>query len=207
MSELVIFDLDNTLIKGQSQKLFLSYVFKKGLITRFFYFKLMLWFIFYKLGLVKNPRIIMEYSFIFLKKKRVDVFMELIDDFFKEKLRSVVFADVLKLINIHRTKGRKILIISNAIEYIPKKVGEFLKIDYYIGTKLEIKNNEFTGKIDGDIIYGKNKVFAIKNFIRENSFSLKKLQYRLFGNFHKGLSLLVVEVLRVKDLLCNYDKI
>ena len=99
--------------------------------------------------------------------------MELIDDFFKEKLRSVVFADVLKLINIHRTKGRKILIISNAIEYIPKKVGEFLKIDYYIGTKLEIKNNEFTGKIDGDIIYGKNKVFAIKNFIRENSFSLK----------------------------------
>jgi len=85
----------------------------------------------------------------------------------------MIFLDVLKLINIHKAQDRKILIISNAIEYIPKKIGEFLNTDYYMGTKLEIENNKFTGKIDGDIIYGKNKVFAIKKFIKENNLSLK----------------------------------
>ena len=67
MRELVIFDLDNTLIKGQSQAFLLSYLLKKGVITPFFYLKLMSWFIFYKLGLIKNPGRIMDYSFSFLK--------------------------------------------------------------------------------------------------------------------------------------------
>lgn len=173
MNELVIFDLDNTLIKKQSQGLLLTYTLKKGTIGLFFYFTIMIWFIFYKLGLVKNPRKIMEYSFSFLKGKNVIDFREDIDDFFRERLKPIIFVDVLRLINTHKAKGRKILIISNAIEYIPKKISEFLNIDYYIGTKLEIKNNKFTGMIDGDIIYGKNKVFAIKEFVKENNLFLK----------------------------------
>jgi len=83
MNELVIFDLDNTLIKKQSQALLLAYVLKKRLISPFFYFIIMTWFIFYKLGLVKNPRKIMEYSFSFLKGKRVISFRKIIDDFFR----------------------------------------------------------------------------------------------------------------------------
>lgn len=173
MNELVIFDLDNTLIKKQSQALLLFYALEKRLISPFFYFTVMIWFIFYKLNLVKNPRKIMEYSFTFLKEKDVVDFKQIIDDFFKEKLKFVIFVDVLKIVNTHKAKGRKILIVSNTIECIPKKIAEFLNINYYIGTRLEIKNNKFTGKIDGDIIYGRNKISAIKKFVIKNNFSLK----------------------------------
>jgi len=70
MKELAIFDLDNTLLKEQSQAALLNYAFKKRLISLFFYIKVMSWFIAYKLGLAKNPKKIMEYSFNFLIKKK-----------------------------------------------------------------------------------------------------------------------------------------
>lgn len=172
MPELVIFDLDNTLIKEQSQAALLGYAFKKRLIGPFFYFAVTLWFVFYKLGLVKNPRKIMEYSFGFLRNKSIEYFRNIIDDFFEKRLHSRIFKEIPELVRDHKSKGRKTLIISNAINYIPEKVALFLGIDYFIGTKLEITNNKFTGKIDGDIIYGKNKVVAINDFIKKNRFSL-----------------------------------
>jgi len=172
MSELVIFDLDNTLIKGQSQKLLLDYVFEKKLIGPVFYFKVLLWFIFYKIGLVKNPKKIMEYSFSFLKDKKVSEFEEIINNFFEEKLKKCIFKGALNLVQKHKIRGRKILIISNAVDFIPRRVSHFLGVDHSIGTKLEIVNDKFTGKIKGDIIYGKNKVSAIRNFIEEHNFSL-----------------------------------
>ena len=172
MNELVIFDLDNTIIKGQSQKLFLGYIFKKRLITRFFYVKLMLWFVLYKLGLINNPKKVMEYSFRFLKDKDVDEFKRIINDFFEQELKHYIFEDMLEIIEEHKSKKRKTLIISNAISFIPQRVADFLGIDYSIGTELEQKNNKFTGKIKGDIIYSKKKVVAIDYFIRKNKISL-----------------------------------
>jgi len=171
MNELVIFDLDNTIVKGQSQRLFLSYVLKKGLITHFFYFKLMLWFLFYKLGLIEDPKKIMKSSFSFLKGQNVDDFREIINDFFEEKLKYYIFQDVVNIIKKHKTENRKILIVSNSIEFIPEVVSRFLGINYIIGTKLKQENNKFTGEIKGDIIYSKNKIIAINNFMKNNKLS------------------------------------
>jgi HAD superfamily hydrolase (TIGR01490 family) len=170
--ELVIFDLDNTLIKGQSQKLFLSHVFKKGLMTRFFYIKLMLWFTLYKIGIIKNPKRAMEYAFSFLKDMNIDEFKKYINDFFEQRLKYYIFEEGIEIIKKHKNQNRKILVVSNAIEFIPQRVAQFLNIDYFIGTKLEKLNNKFTGKIKDDIIYGKNKVIAIKDFINNYNFSL-----------------------------------
>lgn len=173
MKELAIFDLDNTLIKGQSQILLLKYAFKKGHISFFSYVLVMLWFVVYKIGLIKNPKKIMEFSFNFLKDKDINGFENIINDFFENKLKPTLFVEALELIEGHKKNGRKILIISNAIEHIPKKIAQYLKIDYSIGTRLEIINNKFTGKIKDDIIYGRNKVVNINNFVREKEFSLE----------------------------------
>jgi len=168
----VIFDLDNTLIKGQSQMILLNYALGKGLINPFFYFRITFWFVCYKIGVIKNPRKVMEYSFGFFKDKNIDEFKKIINEFFKEKLQNYIFQEAAEIIRKHKNQNRKVLIISNAIEFIPQRVAQFLNVDYFIGTKLEKLNNKFTGKIKGDIIYGKNKVIAIKDFINKYNFSL-----------------------------------
>ena len=192
MTELAIFDLDNTIIKGQSQKLFLGYIFKKRLITRFFYIKLMLWFVLYKLGLIDNPKKVMEYSFKFLKDKDANEFKEIINDFFEQELKHYIFEDILKIIKEHKSKKRKTLIISNAISFIPQRVADFLGIDYSIGTELEQKNNKFTGKIKGDIIYSKKKVVAIDCFVRKNKISLSLSNSYGYSDHHSDIPFLQI---------------
>ena len=172
MSELVIFDLDNTLIKGQSQKILLDYAFKKRLISPLFYIKTLIWFLFYHLGLVKDPRKIMEYVFGFLEGKDINKFENIIDDCFEKKLKKCIFREAIKIFREHVNLNREILIISNAIELIPRKFAKFLGAKYFIGTKFEKKDSNFTGKIEGDIIYGRNKVDALRKFIKRNNLSL-----------------------------------
>lgn len=173
MRELVILDLDGTIIKGQSQLLFLNYLFKKKVIGLFFYLKIYFWFLLYNIGIINNPKNIMIFAFSFLRDKKSSQIEDLVNNFFNEVLKKFIFSEMVGIINEHISKNRELLIISNAADIIVKKVAEFLNINNYIGTKLETKNRIFTGDILGDIIYGKNKANYVKGFIRENNLNFK----------------------------------
>ena len=42
-----------------------------------------------------------------------------------------------------------------------------------ICTEIETANGKFTGKIKGEVCYGKNKVTKIKNFLKDNKINVK----------------------------------
>jgi putative phosphoserine phosphatase / 1-acylglycerol-3-phosphate O-acyltransferase len=173
MSELVIFDLDGVIINGQSQQIFLNYLFRKKIVGLFFYLKILFWFVLYKMGLVKNPKKIMEYAFAFLKSKKTEDVEIMAGRFFDENLKKFIFPEIVDIINKHKLSGRELLIVSNAADFIVKKTAGFLGIKNYVGTKLEIVNGIFTGRISGDITYGKNKVKFAEDFIKKNNLDLK----------------------------------
>jgi len=175
MKELVILDLDNVIIKDQSQKLLLKYLFKKKLIGFWYFLKIYLWFLFYRVGLVKSPKKVMEYAFRFLKDKKVEEIDKITDQFLNEILKHNIFKEVIDIIEKHKKEDRELIIISNVIDIIVKKVANFLNIKNYIGTRLEIINDKFTGKILGDIVYGENKTKYFNNFIKENNLSFDKI--------------------------------
>ena len=51
---IAIFDIDNTLIKGQSQLLFVRYLYTEGKLSCLKYFKVLLWFVLYKIGIYED---------------------------------------------------------------------------------------------------------------------------------------------------------
>lgn len=172
MNEIVIFDLDNTLIEGQSQELLLSYLLKRGLIGYPFYLKLSLWFLLYKVGLTKKPREMMEYAVSFLKDMPVKEFEIILDDFFEERLKNSIYPEAKEILEKHMEEKRRVMVVSNAISYIPRKVSEYLNIEYFIGTEVEIKGDRLTGRLTGDIAYGINKPALIKEYAEKNGLSL-----------------------------------
>ncbi len=169
MRETVIIDLDGTIIKGQSQRLLLDFLFKKRIISPFQCLKIYLWFIFYKTGLAKNPENIMRYAFSFFAGKAVGEIDEIIDDFFETVLKKFIFQEMIDIINKHRKENRELLIVSNAAVIIVQKIARFLDIKNCIGTRLEIVNNKFTGNILGDIVYGKNKIKSAVGFLTSHN--------------------------------------
>jgi len=172
MSELVIFDLDGTIIKGQSQHIFLKYLFEKRVVGLFFYIKITFWFIFYKLGLVGDPKGVMEYVFSFLKGMNAGDMDEIIDSFLSERIKEFIFPEIIDIINKHKAESRGLVIVSNSPDIFVKKIAGLLGIENYIATRLEIVGDKFAGKILGDIVYGKNKVNFAKEFSVKNNFDL-----------------------------------
>src|SRR3989344_1746902 len=149
MNELVILDSDGVILREQSQLIFLKYLFKKKIIGLFFYLKIYFWFILYKLGLIEDPKKIMDFAFSFLKGKKVADVEKIVEIFFSEKLREFIFSEIIDIIKEHKLKGRELVIISNAVDVIVDRVTEFLGIKNYICTQLEKTNGIFTGKILG----------------------------------------------------------
>lgn len=171
-TELVIFDLDGTILDGQSQMHFLLFLLSERRITYFFYVKLLIWFILYKIGLVSDPKKPMEFAIKFLKGKSVLEVNSWISKFCETRISKLLYHDVLNLIEEHRTRGREILIVSNAIEPIVERIAKMIKIEQFIGSKLETRDNCYTGEIL-KVNYGDNKVVETKKYADSKGFNLK----------------------------------
>lgn len=172
MKEIVIFDIDNTLIKGQSQQIFLKYLYQKKLIGLIPFLRIYFWFIFYKLGLIKNPKKIMDYAFSFLRGWKTNDFEKIINEFFQKELINYFFQEGIEIIKDHREKGREIILVSNAFFQLTAMIAKFLSVNNYIGTELKIADGKFTGEVTEKIVYGKNKVAWVKKIIDKNGLSL-----------------------------------
>lgn len=172
MKELVILDLDGTLIKGQSQRLLLDYLLEKRFIGRIAYYKLVWWFILYKTGLVNDPQRAMRYGYGFLKGKSVVNFEEVVEQFFEERLRCLIYGEAVNIIEEHRLQGRELVLISNAIIFIPDVVSKFLGIANVIGTVPVVETGKFTGEISS-FAYGAKKTILIKEYAEKKGLSLK----------------------------------
>ncbi len=169
MKNIVVFDLDGTLIRGQSQRLFLNYVFKKRIIGSIPYARIMSWFALRKIGMAPHPKKTMEYGFRFLQGLDIYKFDRLINDFFSKSLQHAFFKNARELVQKHNNGRSEIILVSNAIEPIVMKAGNHLGIKTCLGTRLDIKNNKLTGKISGSIMLGSNKIHPIKTHMAKNN--------------------------------------
>ena len=169
---IVFFDVDNTLVKGQSQKLFIDYLFKQKFLPFWVYLKIILWFILYKLHLIENPRQAMDYSFQFSKGMTTTEMETLVERFFNEILINKLYSQSLKIIKKHQSEGAEVVLVSNAFEFLVKRVARYLEVQYVICTKLTLSKKILTGTIEGGIVYGENKATLIKQFLSQHNFSL-----------------------------------
>jgi HAD superfamily hydrolase (TIGR01490 family) len=170
--EVVIFDIDNTILSGYSQRHFVDFLFKNKKASFIYYFIISFWFFLYKIRITDDPRRAMEYGFSFIKNKSTNQIRELFNMFFKTVLIHKIYADALSLIKNHQSQGREIILISNAPDLIVKEIADYLNVREFICTKLEQINGVYTGKIDGVIMYGKEKLKAITLLLESESTSV-----------------------------------
>lgn len=173
-NDLAIFDMDGTLIKGQSQKYFLKYMLDKNYINFFQYFRIYFWFILYKFGVVNNPKKISNIAFSFIKGMNVEKLDYLAQDFFNSILRDKIYTEGKERIAWHIKMKNELLLLTNAIEPLAKIVAKYLNIPGYLCTELEIIDNIYTGKILGVNTYGRNKVLKVYSYVKKHNYDIKK---------------------------------
>jgi HAD superfamily hydrolase (TIGR01490 family) len=169
---LVIFDLDGTLIKQQSQRLFLSHLRRTGHIGLAPFVKLLLWFVCYRMGFVKEPEHVMKYAFSFLNGRDAKEFFQIAESFADEVIVPAVSAVALRLIREHHENGDELLLVSNSLEPVVGQVARSLGIGNHIATRLEAHQGRYTGNLEGSAVYGHAKADVIRDFVVSRGLSL-----------------------------------
>lgn len=177
---LAIFDLDNTLLDGDSDYNWGLFLIQEGLVdqkmhedsNKKFYAD-------YNAGKLDIYKFT-EFQFKFFKNNSRKLTDELLVRYIHEVASSMITKKARELVTKHRNNGDKLLIITATNSYITKPIGKLLGIDDLIGTDLDEANGEFTGKVKGIPSFKEGKIERLNLWLKQKKLTLREFEKTFF---------------------------
>jgi HAD superfamily hydrolase (TIGR01490 family) len=172
---IALIDLDGTLTKNQTQKLFIKHLVKNKYLNKKDLILIYMWFFLYNLGLVSNPKKALGFILKKFIKKDIKIIEKEINDFYDETLKSNLYEQSLDLCKKLKDEGYYTILTSSAVHPIVKEFANRLNFDHFMSTELEMEKDMLTGKIKGDGHHGIKKVHALSNYFENNKINPKNI--------------------------------
>ena len=170
---LAIFDLDNTLISGDSDYLWGVFLGEQGIVDKKYYTR-------------ENERFYEEY-----KQGKLDIFeflefslkpladhplpalLSWRQEFIESKIRDIIPQASYDLIAGHRDKNDTLMIITATNAFVTRPIAELLGIEILLATEPEMINNQYTGKVEGEPTFQLGKVSRLDDWLKKNNATLE----------------------------------
>jgi HAD superfamily hydrolase (TIGR01490 family) len=75
--------------------------------------------------------------------------------------------DMLAILKEHKQQGHKIMLLSGMFSEFLEVLGQRIGVDYVVGTRLEISDNRYTGRIVKPLCFGENKAALLAAYVKE----------------------------------------
>ncbi len=185
---LAIFDLDNTLLGGDSDYLWGRFLVERGLVDGESYER-------------ENQRFYDAYRAGTLDIQAFLAFMlrplagrplaELLDwraRFIEEKIRPILLPKAADLLERHRSAGDTLLIITATNRFITAPIAELLSVPNLLATEVEFADGGYTGRPLGIPCFQYGKVERLSEWLAETGHDLVDSWF--YSDSHNDLSLL-----------------
>ncbi|WMC11214.1 HAD-IB family hydrolase [Oceanimonas pelagia] len=163
---LAIFDLDETLIAGDSATLWLAFLAERGLISD---------------ALLKEERRLMEdyyagtldmHTYMTLtlapiEGHRPEELAPLVDRFIRERIEPIIYPQARERLAWHHAQGHRCLIISATGEHLVRPIAHHLGVASAIGVQTEIVQGRYSGRPEGIFSFQQGKVVRLGHWLRE----------------------------------------
>ena len=175
--KVAIFDIDKTIISGDSMFHLLKYTKTKYPTSKVKLPSLFTKLVLFKLGIIntKKAKEAMFYTFNYLNNDDLK-------DFYSFTLKEKIFKDAKDKMKELKNKGYLILLVSASPEAYLKYFEEEEFVDFVIGTKFKCINNKFTNIMEGLNCKGDEKVARINTYLKENNISIDKTSSFAFSD-------------------------
>ena len=185
---LAIFDLDNTLISGDSDHGWGQFLVEQGLVdAQLFKEKNDYYLEQYQLGQLDILEYL-EFSLQALTLFPTEKLFQLRTQFVEEKIVPIITQKSLDLLQKHRDAGDYLLIITATNLFVTEPIAERLGVDDIIATNPEVINGQYTGKISGIPSFQDGKVKRLAAWLQQNTLSLQGSYFH--SDSHNDLPLL-----------------
>lgn len=185
---LAIFDLDHTLIDGDSDYEWGQFLIERHIVDGAEYER-------------KNDRYYADYHagtldiFEFLEfalkplsdhdHARLEAWHK---EFMQEKILPIIPQASKDLIEKHRKDGDTLLIITATNSFVTRPIAELLGVHHLLATEPEVKNGQYTGRVQGTPCFKEGKVERLHQWLKANNRSLAGSWF--YSDSHNDLPLL-----------------
>ncbi len=164
---IAFFDLDGTLVAEQTQQLLVRYLRAKRLVGVADLIGVGLWFGAYKLGLVKPTDRARARGAQFMAGHTWVEIDELMREFASEVLKPRLHAGAVEALRGHQSEGEYVVVLSAAIQPLVEAVCRPLGVEACEGTRLELVEGLYSGRIEGRQLYGAEKAVVARRYLEE----------------------------------------
>lgn len=163
---LAIFDLDNTLIAGDSDHSWGEFLVDQNIVDRQLYKKMNdKFYADYESGCL-DIFAYLEFSVEPLTQFSLQELDILHQQFMRDIIEPMKLDQAETLINHHRQAGDRVLVITSTNRFIVEPICKSLGIDEIIATDLQIIDGKYTGKVDGTPTFKEGKVERFNQWLK-----------------------------------------
>jgi HAD superfamily hydrolase (TIGR01490 family) len=161
------FDLDRTLVRVDTPRLFTRYRRKKGEATWRDSLQVAWWVLQYSAGLIDAPRVARKALEAFAGKDEAWL-IKSCDEWFPQYVLPEIQARGREIVKSHRDAGDLVAIVTAAVSYVAKPVARELGIEHVVCSELEVdESGRFTGKVIEPMCYGEGKIVRAGSLLEQ----------------------------------------
>ncbi|MBN2701156.1 MAG: HAD family hydrolase [Methylothermaceae bacterium] len=185
---LTLFDLDNTLLGGDSDYLWGQFLVEQGIVdpetyaaaNRRFYQQ-------YRHGSLDIAEFL-AFSLKPLSEHPPERLYAWRERFVAEKIEPLVLPAAQILVNSHRERGDRLAIITATNAFVTEPIAELFGIQHLIATQPEFRQGRYTGRFTGTPCFQAGKVTRLMAWLREQGLGME--QSTFYSDSHNDLPLL-----------------
>ena len=176
MNELLIFDLDNTLLAGDSDRNWGIFLAEQKVVESSYLDESEKFYNNYYDG---NLDIDGFLSFCLkpLIENDMSYLLELRKQFIEDKIKPIITAPGKEIINQAIEDGKTVIIATATNDFVTRPIADLFNVRTLIATEFEVINQKFTGKVLNTPCFREGKVSKVKKWVDDNNFDLSKASF------------------------------
>ncbi|HBC55647.1 MAG TPA: HAD-IB family hydrolase [Gammaproteobacteria bacterium] len=187
MQDLAIFDLDDTLLRGDSDVLWGEYLVDEGILDNSHRQRHQEYYQQYEEGTL-DIMAFLEFQLEILSQHPMQQLDEWRDDYLNKKIKPRLLSKAHDLINHHREQGRILIIVTATNNFVTGPIAKLFDIDNLIATEAEFNEGRYTGKVSGIPSFQAGKVTRLIAWLEKNE--IEPGESWFYSDSHNDLPLL-----------------
>jgi len=171
MSELIIFDLDNTLIEGDSDRNWGQFLVEEKLVSEDYLLESEKFYNSYYDGNLDIDSFL-NFCLEPLKNNQMDKLIDIRKKFIDTKIKPIIHDKAMRAVLGEIKKNNKVVIATATNSFVTRPIAELFSVKELIATEFEIIDNKFTGKVKGIPCFREGKLDKVNEWLKSHNYNL-----------------------------------
>ena len=176
MNELLIFDLDNTLLAGDSDRNWGIFLAEQKVVESSYLDESEKFYNNYYDGSLDIDGFL-SFCLKPLIENDMEYLLKLRQQFVEDKIKPIITQPGKEIINHAIENGKTVVIATATNDFVTRPIADLFNVQTLIATEFEIINQQFTGKVIDAPCFREGKLNKVKKWVDDNNFDLSKASF------------------------------